>query len=60
MRTSLHVSILLLTLMGCQQLDLYAPVWSPLEFEWVEPLIFQHNLQVCRSADVCKAEDLFD
>ena len=29
-------------------------------FEWVEPLIFQHNLAICRSADVCRAETLFD
>ncbi len=30
------------------------------EFEWVEPLIFEHNLQICRSADVCRAESLFE
>ena len=59
MRTSLHVSILLLTLMGCQQYDLYAPVWAPLEFEWVEPVIFQQNLERCRSQTYCRAETIF-
>ena len=30
------------------------------EFEWVEPIIFQHNLNICRSLDTCRAETLFD
>jgi len=29
-------------------------------FEWVEPVVFQMNLERCRRATVCKAETLFD
>ena len=29
-------------------------------FEWVEPIVFQHNMKICRSQPVCRAEDLFD
>ena len=32
---------------------------EPPEFEWVEPVIFQHNLEICRSSDTCRAETLF-
>ena len=30
-----------------------------LEFEWVEPIIFQHDLRICRSLDTCRVETLF-
>jgi hypothetical protein len=69
MRTSLIVSIIGLTLMGCQQIaqtDLFDPMSIPdlltmptLEFEWVEPLEFQNKLRVCRSQDTCSADQLF-
>tara|TARA_B100001105_G_C22326666_1_gene415018 strand:+ start:499 stop:690 length:192 start_codon:yes stop_codon:yes gene_type:complete len=63
MRTSLLVSISLLTFMGCQQLAerdfLGEPVWLPLQFEWVEPLDFQHRLLICREAPTCDAASLF-
>ena len=29
------------------------------EFEWVEPLTFQHNLEICRRQSVCNPADLF-
>ncbi len=51
--------ILGVLLVGCTQSELLYTVLEP-EFEWVEPLIFQHNLQICRSQDVCRAEDLFN
>jgi|2_EtaG_2_1085320.scaffolds.fasta_scaffold71627_2 hypothetical protein len=35
-------------------------VYYDQEFEWVEPLIFQHNLDRCRARDVCNAAELFD
>jgi len=28
-------------------------------FEWVEPIIFQQNLEDCRRRDICKAETIF-
>ena len=45
-------------LVGCSSTPAYytdAP-----EFEWVEPIIFQHNLDICRSSDTCRAETLFN
>ena len=63
MRTSLFASMTLLAFMGCQhiaQTDFYLePVWLPLEFEWVEPLDFQHKLITCREADTCSVDSLF-
>jgi len=29
------------------------------DVDWVEPIIFQQNLRDCRSATVCRAENLF-
>ena len=52
--------ILGVLLVGCTQSDLLKYDLLEPEFEWVEPLIFQHNLQICRSNDVCRAEDLFN
>ena len=49
-------------LVGCGTTD-YVPFYYDQglpRFEWVEPLIFEHNLAICRSADVCRAETLFD
>ena len=49
-------------LVGCSTTD-YVPFYYDQglpRFEWVEPLIFEHNLAICRSADVCRAETLFD
>ena len=45
----------LIALVGCSNIDPYAPIWyeNELEFEWVEPVIFQHNLLICRQQDVC-------
>ena len=35
--------------------DLYGP-----QFEWVEPVIFQQNLERCRTQTYCTADKLFD
>jgi len=57
-------ALLMVFLVGCstgQVRDL--PYWyedGMPHFEWVEPLVFQHNLQICRSNNVCRAETLFD
>ena len=48
-------------LVSCSTTD-YVPYWYEEglpRFEWVEPLVFQHNLEMCRSRDVCNAADLF-
>jgi hypothetical protein len=48
-------------LVGCSTTD-YIPFYYDQglpRFEWVEPLVFQHNLELCRSRDVCNAADLF-
>jgi hypothetical protein len=48
-------------LVGCSTTD-YIPFYYDQglpRFEWVEPLVFQHNLETCRRADVCNAADLF-
>lgn len=29
-------------------------------FEWVEPAVFQQNLENCRRQTFCKADSLFD
>ena len=34
-------------LFGCQTNTMYEPVWEDLEFEWVEPLVFQQNWMQC-------------
>ncbi len=47
-------------LFGCQTNTMYEPVWEDLEFEWVEPLVFQQNWMQCRSQPVCRAETLFN
>jgi|TARA_B100001105_G_scaffold168523_1_gene135658 hypothetical protein len=52
---------MILALVGCaapSQLPFYYDQGMP-HFEWVEPLVFQHNLETCRRADVCNAADLF-
>jgi hypothetical protein len=53
----------LIVLVGCSNIDPYEPMWyqiDELEFDWVEPVIFQHNLMICRQQDVCLAENLFE
>ena len=50
----------LIALVGCNNIDPYDALWYDLEFEWVEPVIFQHNLMICRQSDVCLAETLFE
>ena len=45
-------------LVGCSSTP--ASYRQVLEFEWVEPIIFQHNLDICRSNDTCRAETLFN
>jgi hypothetical protein len=50
----------LIVLVGCQNHTMYEPVWDELEFEWVEPVIFQQNWIRCRSEPVCIAETLFE
>jgi len=30
------------------------------EFEWVEPLLFQHNLRICRTQPTCSVEQIFN
>jgi len=49
-------------LVGCSTTD-YVPYWyeeGMPRFEWVEPVVFQHNLEICRRNNVCRAETLFD
>jgi len=29
-------------------------------FEWVEPAVFQQNLEDCRRRSICRAETIFD
>lgn len=53
----------LIALVGCNNIDPYAPIWYEIdlpEFEWVEPMIFENNLLICRNQDVCLAENLFE
>ena len=48
--------LIMLALQACTTADFY----SGPEFEWVEPQIFQQNLEVCRRQVYCNAADLFD
>ena len=47
----------LLLLVGCTSTHYYEPDLQ--QFDWVEPLIFEHNLKTCRAQDYCRAETLF-
>ena len=47
--------LIMLVLQACTT-DFY----SGPEFEWVDPDIFQQNLEVCRTQVYCNAADLFD
>lgn len=57
------MGVMMASLIGCQQIAgtdfLLEPIMLPLEFEWVEPLEFQHRLMICREADTCSADQLF-
>ena len=53
---------MILSLVGCTGTINSVPyTWEDglPHFEWVEPLVFQHNLEQCRARDVCNAADLF-
>lgn len=55
-------AILMLALAGCNGIVDYSydrSITGP-QFEWVEPLIFQQNLEQCRREIYCRAETLFD
>ena len=49
--------IFALTLVSCTTSSSY---YEHPPMEWVEPLIFEHNLRTCRSQDTCRAESLFN
>jgi len=44
-------------LVSCEAPILYS---DKQEFDWVEPVIFQHDLRACRTQHICTAEELFD
>ena len=44
-------------LTGCNSTHYYEPDLQ--QFDWVEPLIFEHNLKACRAQEYCRAETLF-
>jgi len=58
-------AILMLVLAGCNGIVDYSAgyenyaVTGP-QFEWVEPVIFQQNLERCRTQTYCRAETIFD
>ena len=57
MRTLTFITWMLLA-QGCSnKINYYEP--DALQFDWVEPLQFQHNLRDCRVQDYCRAETLF-
>ena len=56
-------ALLTVVLTGCTASDLVyyindVPIYP--EFEWVEPLIFQDNLNTCRRQPTCSVDQIFD
>ena len=56
-------ALLIVVLSGCTTSELVyhlngTPVYP--EFEWVEPLIFQDNLNTCRHQATCSVDQLFN
>jgi hypothetical protein len=56
-------ALLTVALTGCSTSDLVyyindVPIYP--EFEWVEPLIFQDNLNTCRHQPTCSVDQLFN
>jgi len=54
------VVVLILLLSGCSGVKYYfnsVPIYP--EFEWVNPIIFQDNLNRCRHNVTCSVNDIF-
>jgi len=57
------LALLIVVLAGCTTSEIVyylngTPVYP--EFEWVEPLIFQDNLNTCRHQPTCSVDQLFN
>ena len=56
-------ALLTVALIGCSTSDLIyyindVPIYP--EFEWVEPWVFQQNLEDCRRQPTCSADQIFN
>ena len=55
--------LMMIALVSCNSIDVYDPYWYEdglPHFEWIDQDEFNRNLIICRNADVCLAQNLFE